>query len=151
MKNFILSAVVLLTICAGFTAKAQVTQQGSKPGQVVTAVPYGNWLVKSMIYQSKMTDYPGTSTTMIFDPKSNKVNGQSFCNTYSATYEITDKLIKFGPMAMSKKLCSSPYSLYEQAFIANMVKVTSYLVKGNMLYLYSGQQQILIMSKQGTN
>ena len=95
---------------------------------VATAVNNGKGAVSSVI--------TGTSMTAIF-ADAGTVAGSGGCNDYNGPYTSSGTTITIGPLAATKKLCTTPVGVDEQEsqFFAAMQKATKSTVSGPKLEL----------------
>jgi heat shock protein HslJ len=75
------------------------------PAWEVTGINNGKQAVSSVIVGSKVTATFGADGT---------VSGSAGCNTYSAPYTLTGDSLKVGPVAATRKLCTTPGGVMEQ-------------------------------------
>jgi heat shock protein HslJ len=76
-----------------------------------------------------------TKLTAAFD-KSN-VSGSAGCNNYNGTYATTPPRISFGPLASTRKYCSTPSGVMDQeaAYLAALATAATYQLQGSTLEL----------------
>ncbi|WP_304065979.1 META domain-containing protein [Pedobacter glucosidilyticus] len=75
--------------------------------------------------------YPNQKPQLTFDVASNKLYGNTSCNSLSGALVITDNRIDFNtPMALTKRFCEGQG---EQLFLESLKKSTRYSVNENTL------------------
>jgi len=74
------------------------------------------------------------------------ITGFSGCNDYNATYEATSGKISFGPVAATRKACSSPSGVMEQesAYLAALGTAATYQLEGTTLELRTADGAIAV-------
>ncbi len=63
------------------------------------------------------------------------ITGTTGCNSYTMTYTLSGSTLTMMPGIMSLVGCQGPIGTQEQAFLANMSKVTGYTITGTTLVL----------------
>lgn len=72
------------------------------------------------------------------------LTGSAGCNTYSAAYELDDKWITFGPIAVTEMACDSAIMDREQAYLAGMQETAWFAIESGTLVLYDVQNSPLL-------
>ena len=73
------------------------------------------------------------------------VSGSSGCNSYDATYRVDGSKMTIGPKITSTmRACTAGPAAVESAYLARLVRVTSYAIKGSTLSL-SGRRNALLL------
>ena len=122
-----------------FGSCAALDQQGDRPelGGI-------KWILTSI---EGKTYNLGDKTTIEFDTKENKVNGNAACNGYSAEYEtLTDNRIRFLEIISTKMYCEGVMDI-ENQMLTNLTKIKRYEIKADKLYLY-GEANVLLTFKR---
>ncbi|MDR2269927.1 MAG: META domain-containing protein [Sphingobacterium sp.] len=83
--------------------------------------------------------YPNRKPTMTFHTDG-KVNGNSSCNNYNATFKTNGNQISFGPIMSTKMACEGSG---EATFFATLEKVNSYDINENTLTFIMGDIAIM--------
>jgi putative lipoprotein len=76
----------------------------------------------------------GREAHMVLEPGTDVVRGFAGCNTFRGTYEISGSVLRFGPLATTRKMCPEGMDL-EQALLAALESVASFTVRGDRLTL----------------
>lgn len=84
--------------------------------------------------------YPNRKPTMIFHTADGKVNGNSSCNTYHATFKTQDNKISFGPIMSTKMACEGNG---EATFFSTLEKVNTYAIDQNTLTFIMGDIAVM--------
>lgn len=79
--------------------------------------------------------YPNRKPTITFNIQDGKINGNSSCNNYNATFKTNDHQISFGPIMSTKMACEGNG---EATFFSTLEKVNSYDVNENTLTFIMG-------------
>jgi len=79
-----------------------------------------------------------------------KLSGSAGCNAYNATYETSDKNVKIGPPASTKKNCIQPAGVMEQEtlFLKALTTATTYRIEGDRLELRTAEGALAVSLKQ---
>ncbi len=110
---------------------ATFTAQSGKLGGtswVLTGYNNGKQAVVSVAIGSKLAADFGAD---------GKLSGSAGCNNYTATYEASEKSIKIGPSASTRKMCADPAGVMEQEtqYLKTLETAATYRVEGNRLEL----------------
>ncbi|PUV21412.1 META domain-containing protein [Sphingobacterium athyrii] len=84
--------------------------------------------------------YPNRKPTMTFNTVDGKINGNSSCNNYNATFKTNGHQISFGPIMSTKMACEGSG---EATFFSTLEKVNSYDVSENTLTFIMGDIAIM--------
>lgn len=77
-----------------------------------------------------------------------KVSGSSGCNSYGAAYKVDGSKMTIGPNIVStKRACASGPTAVESAYLARLVKVKAYTIKGSTLSLLGRSDKLLLAYK----
>ncbi len=79
---------------------------------------------------------------MVLTSETNRIRGFSGCNQFTGSYKLKDKQLQFGPMAATMMACLEGMEL-EQDFLAALTGTKRFSIIGEILTLYSGEEQIL--------
>ncbi len=116
-------------------ALATFTAQSRKLGEtswVLTGYNNGKQAVVSVVLGTKITaDFSADG----------RLSGSAGCNNYTAAYEISDKTIKIGPAASTRKMCAEPAGVMEQEsqYLKALATASSYRVEANTLELRTAE------------
>jgi heat shock protein HslJ len=105
-----------------------------------------SWTLKS--YQDSTGEtvnaLPRSTTTVLF--QANQVTGIAGCNNFNATYQTTRNKLSFGPVATTRKVCSTPLGIMQQenAFLAALDSTVSYKLSRNALELIDSRGNTLL-------
>lgn len=89
--------------------------------------------------------YPHRKPTMNFSAKEGKVNGNSSCNNYNATFKTAGNKISFGPIMSTKMACEGNG---EATFFSTLEKVNTYSVSGNTLTFIMGDIAVMRLHRK---
>ncbi|MBE8722352.1 META domain-containing protein [Sphingobacterium pedocola] len=89
--------------------------------------------------------YPNKKPTITFDTATNKVSGNSSCNSYSGAVTLDGNAIKFGPLASTKMACPGNG---ESTFFQTLDKVNTYSINENTLTFIMGDIAIMRFQKK---
>ena len=80
----------------------------------------------------------GTELTVAFGPDG-RVSGSGGCNGFAGTYAVTSPAILIGPVAATRKFCTSPDGVMaqESAFFAALTTAASFTGNGPTLQLWT--------------
>ena len=107
MRYLVLLSMFFITSCAVFKNSGGKTNKASK------AIAGTSWTLDILAdFHKEATQKPVTIT---FD-KEGKVYGSGGCNSYSGTYFIEGKSIKFGPMMSTKMACMEGMKTEDKLF-----------------------------------
>jgi heat shock protein HslJ len=86
--------------------------------------------------QAVTTVLIGTNLTAEF-AEDGTISGESGCNSFSGSYEVTGNQITIGPLATTRMACNEPVGVMEQEtqYLAALQSASSYLIEGNVLEL----------------
>jgi putative lipoprotein len=76
----------------------------------------------------------GREAHLVLEQGAAVVRGFAGCNTFRGTYEISGSVLRFGPLATTRKMCPEGMDL-EQALLAALESVASFTVRGDRLTL----------------
>jgi heat shock protein HslJ len=96
----------------------------------------GDWTATSYYTGSAVTSVVGGVTlTATFD--TSQITGQTGCNSFHGAYELDGERIRIGPLASTKKACTSTeLAQQEQHYLRALELATSYRVTGTRLDLF---------------
>jgi heat shock protein HslJ len=84
--------------------------------------------------------YPNRKPTLVFDTSAGKINGNSSCNNYNATFKTEGNTISFGPIMSTKMACDGNG---EATFFSTLAKVNTYSMSENTLTFIMGDIAIM--------
>jgi len=128
--TFVTTAALILSACSA----ADISLDGS------------SWALRS--YQDNTGEtvnvLPRSTTTALF--QATQVTGIAGCNNYSASYQATRNKLSFGPVATTRKACSTPLGIMQQenAFLAALDSTASYKLKNNSLEMLDSKGKTLL-------
>jgi len=137
MRRIVLWMIILCTIAALILSACSGTD---------ISLDGSSWTLSS--YQDSTGEIinvlPRSTTTALF--QANQVTGIAGCNNYSASYQATRNKLSFGPVATTRKVCSTPLGIMRQenAFLAAMDSTASYKLNRNSLELLDGRGNTLL-------
>lgn len=104
---------------------------------VATAINSGQNAVVSLI--------PGTEITATFGAN-NQITGLSGCNQYNASYQVTNRELRVGPVASTRKACAAPEGVMEQeiAYLNAIAKTATFSIDGSNLKLMDNSNATLV-------
>jgi len=88
---------------------------------------------------------PRSTTTALF--QADQVTGIAGCNNYNASYQATRNKLSFGPVATTRKACSTPLGIMQQenAFLAALDSTDSYKLNRNSLEMLDSRGNTLLI------
>ncbi len=91
---------------------------------------------------------PGSEITAVFGAN-DTVTGSGGCNTYSATYQITETDLSVGALSQSGKVCSQPPGVMEQeaTYTAVLRTAVTYRIVGDLLEVKDGAGALILSYK----
>jgi heat shock protein HslJ len=99
------------------------------------------WTLTGITNANAVSTVPGgVVATITFEDGTAAVD--TGCNTGSATVEVGDDSIFFGPMTLTKKACGPDESEVEQLFVAMLTSDVGYEIDSDTLTLSSGQNAL---------
>ncbi len=130
-------------------ASAPAQASAFAAGGVGGTIDGTNWVLKAY-------DVSGTATPVPADVKvdahfnAGRINGFSGCNVYNGPAVVTGSSIKIGPVAGTLMACVGPGATVEQAYLANLGKVTSFTAYNDALTLYDSDAKTLLTYAAGS-
>ena len=115
-----------------------------------TSLDGSSWSLRS--YQDNTGEtvnvLPRSTTTALF--QADQVTGIAGCNNYNASYEVTRNKLSFGPVATTRKVCSTPLGIMRQenAFLAALDSTASYKLSRNSLELIDSNGNTLLVFRR---
>ena len=87
---------------------------------------------------------PRSTTTALFQAA--QVTGIAGCNNYNADYRAARNKLSFGPVATTRKVCSTPLGIMQQenAFLAALDSTASYKIRLNSLEMLDSRGNTLL-------
>ena len=73
-----------------------------------------------------------------------QATGNTGCNNYFGSYTLDGDSLTFGPMGATMMACPEPQSAQEQAYLAGLANVASYVVVGNQLHFLNADGEIIM-------
>ena len=91
---------------------------------------------------------PRSTTTALF--QATQVTGIAGCNNYNASYQATRNKLSFGPVATTRKVCSTPLGIMQQenAFLSALDSTVSYNLKRNSLEMLDSKGNTLLFFRR---
>ena len=129
-------------VAAIVTAAAACGGGGSSSGSAADNVPLvgTSWALNDDSLGVPMGD---TSVSAHF--ASNTVSGASGCNSYNAAYNVDGNSMTIGPdIATTRRACEAGPTAVEHAYLGQLLKVTSYTIKGSTLSLSGKSGKVLL-------
>jgi len=77
---------------------------------------------------------PPRGAHLMLDPDSHHVSGSGGCNRLVGTYQVTEKRLSLGPLAMTRMACVDGMEA-EAAFVAALARVKGWTIAANQLAL----------------
>ena len=110
-----------------------------------------NWILKTYDVSGTATPVPsGVKVDAHF--AKGQIAGFSGCNVYGGPAVVTGSSIKIGPTSGTLMACDGPGGTVEQAYLANLGKVTTFTATADTLTLYdSAAKAILVYSAGSAN
>ncbi len=144
--NYEIHGSRLVLIDDGRTVASFVANTGTAEVRNDSTVENRKWLL-SDIYGIQIK--PGNSIPYIYlDSATKTVNGFGGCNNFSGKYTLDNGYLKFGPLAMTRKMCIDNHlNSVEQAMTKILAKDDKYMVSNGALYLTdNGQEEMKFVS-----
>ena len=93
---------------------------------------------------------PRSNTTALF--QANQVTGIAGCNNYSSSYQATRNKLSFGPVATTRKACSTPLGIMQQenAFLTALDSTASYKLTRSSLELIDSKGNTLLVFRRAS-
>ena len=107
----------------------------------------GSWEVTELPGATFTMDvlYPEKKPTMMFDVATQKVSGNTSCNSYNGPYKVNGSVIDFtAPMAMTRMACPGDG---EATFVNTLQKVNGWTVRDEILRFMSGDLVVMHLKK----
>jgi heat shock protein HslJ len=80
-----------------------------------------------------------------FDEKSQRVSGDSGCNRFSGTFELSGTSLKFSRLMSTKRAClAEEVNRLEMNFLQALENITRFEAQQNVLRLFAGDNQSLV-------
>ena len=73
-----------------------------------------------------------------------QAGGNTGCNNYFGSYTVDGDSLTFGPMGATMMACPEPQSNQEQAYLAGLGNVASYVIVGNQLHFLNADGGIIM-------
>ena len=141
MKTFyVLSIAVLTLIFSGCDETKKVIEVAE------TVQLTGDYSVTKV---GKTTD-TGNSMSISFTALDNSVKGYTGCNSFFGNYSLDGFTLSFGEIAVSEKYCDESIMKSERAFMGALKNAGSFMVKDNMLTLYSKADRSILLTANKT-
>jgi heat shock protein HslJ len=99
----------------------------------------GSWRVVELAGRSVDSSQ---EATLVF--KDGRVAGKSFCNRYSAAFEIKGQALKIGPAASTKMACMPSESEREELFLDVLRQVSGGILTERTLTLKAGDGRMIV-------
>lgn len=142
---------LILSLSTLLGLAGQMAQAGSNPVQTDPApLPRGKvWELQSLTVNGKTQTPPQALNrpTISFDGRS--ASGNTFCNSYHASYVSRADVLRFSPAVTTRKACRSTLGTIETQFLNLLAGTSRYIVSGANLTLYSGSRGRLLFVLQG--
>ena len=141
MKRIVLRMIILCTIAVLILSACSGTD---------VSLDGSSWALRS--YQDNTGEtvnaLPRSTTTVLF--QANQVTGIAGCNNYSASYQATRNKLTFGPVATTRKACSTPLGIMRQenAFLAALDSTVSYKLRLNSLEMLDSKGNTLLIFRR---
>jgi heat shock protein HslJ len=140
MANFSTRIAVLLCLLAG-ACTSQTTVQDNGPMNDNSTLQGTAWWVEDIAGKGVID----RSHTTIKFLEEGKVSGDTGCNRYFGSYEITGETLTFGPLASTRRACAESLMNQEMAFLETMAQVSHWTVaQTGLLHLHNPEGKSLI-------
>ena len=81
---------------------------------------------------------PAEGVTVTAEFADGRVSGNSGCNSYSGTFDVSGNVVSFGPTAGTRMACAPAAMAVEQAYLARLPEVNRYSIADSTLTLVNG-------------
>ncbi|WP_019584926.1 META domain-containing protein [Deinococcus apachensis] len=81
----------------------------------------------------------------------NTASGSTGCNTYRASYVARGGVLRFGPLATTRRACPDRLDGLEERFLNLMGRVTRFQLGGGALTLFAGSRDRLVFTAEQTS
>jgi len=121
--NWKVATLALFFVTAGY---ASVATASSADG------PLGTWSVE-YIADRPVIDFSPASITLGAD---GRISGNSSCNRFTGSYEVSGKSLKIGPLGVTRMACPAALMDQEQRFLKTIERVASWNIANGLLHLH---------------
>ena len=83
---------------------------------------------------------------LVLDLEESHVTGSTGCNRLAGSFALSADGLRFGPLATTRTACAEHAMQLETAFLAALVRITSYELDGSSLTLLEGENAIVKLS-----
>jgi heat shock protein HslJ len=105
------------------------------------------WTLVTLIEGDAAMSVPGNVTARIQFAEDGTVNVEPGCNTGSGRYELGERLISFGPIALTRMACPGDRDRVERAVLEVLSGEAEYEVHGATLTLRSGERGLQLSGR----
>jgi heat shock protein HslJ len=145
MKKVIPTLVIIFCLFAACTSMKKTTSL-TDPSKLS-----GTWELSYISGPRIAFDglYPSKKPTISFDLNTNRVNGNTSCNSFNGKLKVDENKINFNePMAMTRMACMDGNG--ENVFIETLKKINSYSIteEGKMLNFLMGDIAMMRFTKK---
>jgi heat shock protein HslJ len=110
-------------------------------GRIVDALAGGPWQIVSL----DGAPLPSTTSPTIEFGEDSRVSGMTGCNRYFSQATITGESLTFGPIGMTRRMCTGDRGRFEPVFIARLGAVDRAAISENGdLRLYTADRLVIV-------
>ncbi len=84
----------------------------------------------------------GVRSTVTFED-GGRIAGNTGCNSFLGSYQISGDRLVIGPLAVTKRLCESAADQQERLFVGALASVQRFELEDELLLLFSDHQQAI--------
>ena len=141
MKTFYVLSIAVLTLIFSSCDETKKVIEVAETVQLT-----GDYSVTKV---GKTTDI-GNSMSISFRALDNSVKGYTGCNSFFGNYSLDGFTLSFGEIAVSEKYCDESIMESERAYMGALKNAGSFMVKDNMLTLYSKADRSILLTANRT-
>jgi heat shock protein HslJ len=117
-------------------------------GEKETTLEGTPWQARNYFSEEKQTTVPvlpDTEITAVFE-SAGDLTGSAGCNTYTASYQGSEKKITIGPAAITERACLEPDGIMaqESQYLAALAMVTTFQIVGDALQLATDDGTLVV-------
>ncbi len=107
----------------------------------------GKWALESILGVGIPDDINPAEYVWLEFSGDGKVSGKTGCNTFSSSYELADKNLKFGPLMGTMMACAPDFMMIEKEMQRVLEQAVSYSYFGNIMDLHDTEGKSLASFK----
>ncbi len=141
MRRLLVGCTRVAWMAAGLALGGCMGAQSTRAGSVAEGLAGTAWRLEELSGQPAVGLPGGGVPTLTFAAGEPRASGNGGCNQFAGPFTENGTSLRFGPLASTRRAClSDAANSQEAAYLRALESTTRFLVSGDVLVLYAGDQ-----------